>query len=110
MAAHEKHSNDVFLEDGDAAVVGEFDGIGEVRRHVEGLLTAFLRLPRIVDVVEFQFAATQFIQRRNGFFQRIVGDFGKDENAALRGVQREVFERVREIACEQHLFFFFFYL
>ena len=26
-----------FLEDGDAAVVGEFDGIGEVRRHVEGL-------------------------------------------------------------------------
>ena len=83
-----------FLEDGDAAVVGEFDGIGEVRRHVEGLLAAFLRLPRIVDMVELQLAATELLQRRNGFFQRIMGDFGKDEIAALRGVQRKVFERV----------------
>ena len=110
MITCEKRSSHVFLKERDTAVVGEFDGIGEVFRHVESLLAAFLRLPRIVDVVEFQFAATQFFQRRNGFFQRIVGDFGKDEIAALRGIQREVFERVRKIACEQHLFAFRFNL
>ena len=99
-----------FLEDGDTAVVGEFDGIGEVFRHIESLLAAFLRLPWIVDMVEFQFAATQFLQRRNGFFQRIVGDFGKDEIAALRGVQWKVVESMGQIACEQHFFPFCFNL
>ena len=75
-----------FLKDCDTAVVGEFDGIGEVFRHVESLLAAFFRLPWIVDVVEFQLAATELFKRRNGFFQRIMGDFGKDEIAILCGI------------------------
>ena len=78
MMTHEKRSNHVFLKDRDTSIVGEFDGIGEVFCHVESLLATFPRLPRIVDVVEFQLAATQFLKCRNGFFQRIMGDFGKD--------------------------------
>ena len=79
-------------------------------RHIESFLSAFLCLPRIVDVVEFQLAATELLQRWNGLFQRIMGDFGKDKIAILCGVQWEVFERVRKIACEQNFFAFRFNL
>ena len=61
---YKKRLKSRILQRRDASVVGEIDGIGKVFRHVERFLAAFLRLPRIVDVVEFQLAATEFLQRR----------------------------------------------